>query len=437
MPSLLNAVTCQPRGTPMLLMVCFALLLVFTPAAFCYADSEYAFLFNLDTNAESFTQSAPWQFSLEVNNTGFDDAEEVREVVAIQKTGWLGEYDYLALDYESDGFDEYHSASFQYDSDPLFNQWFINAEGFYSQENFDHPGTSQEANDITWGMGLYWLEMKFSAHWSWQWGIGGRWQTIDSEVARIFENQGKNDYFLPGLKFQFQNIAEGFSDVKGFILFEWNQPSIANTKALERNLLVPVVVDSQVRVVDAQAQVDLPQRFKLIQAEYSYLYHFSNNHKNRLLQQFKWRASGFYGFGDALLPHFQRSVGGLYSVRGYDEQVASGDTVIELSAEYRFSPLLLQSFAATVKPWITCFVDWADIHRNKVRVQVQSLNGLINTQRETSAESMHLYSFGLGLDINYQNQSIFYIAWARALADDGVSTEKGDHQVHAYLRFYF
>ena len=45
---------------------------------------------------------------------------------------------------------------------------------------------------------------------------------------------------------------------------------------------------------------------------------------------------GQHAFDHRLIPNYEQVVGGMYTVRGYDESVVAGDTVIVASAEYRF-----------------------------------------------------------------------------------------------------
>jgi len=45
---------------------------------------------------------------------------------------------------------------------------------------------------------------------------------------------------------------------------------------------------------------------------------------------------GQWSAGNRLVPQFEQVIGGLYSVRGYDQSVLAGDSVLVLNAEYRF-----------------------------------------------------------------------------------------------------
>ncbi len=58
--------------------------------------------------------------------------------------------------------------------------------------------------------------------------------------------------------------------------------------------------------------------------------------------------SGQYSFGSRLLPQFQQVIGGMYSVRGYPQSVAAGDSSIVAKAEYRYH--IPRAFAVNPEP---------------------------------------------------------------------------------------
>ena len=57
---------------------------------------------------------------------------------------------------------------------------------------------------------------------------------------------------------------------------------------------------------------------------------------------------GQYSFGSRLLPQFQQVIGGMYSVRGYPQSVAAGDSSIVAKAEYRYH--IPRAFAVNPEP---------------------------------------------------------------------------------------
>ena len=161
--------------------------------------------------------------------------------------------------------------------------------------------------------------------------------------------------------------------------------------------------------------------------EYQFQYRYKVNQIHARGIHFK--IGGQYSFGDSLLPSFQRSSGGLYSIRGYDDQSISGDRVIETNLEYKWSIF--------TNDWIIAFYDRAQIKRSDINIKALVKQIDLTRAFVLPSEKVTIASFGLALDYQFHNGNQFYLVWAQALHDDGIGTIAGDQRLHAFLRLYF
>ncbi len=146
-----------------------------------------------------------------------------------------------------------------------------------------------------------------------------------------------------------------------------------------------------------------------------------------------WQAIRFAGFGnfslagdwrfnfdltgqysdDALIPGEQLGLGGLASVRGYEERELAGDSGYVLRSE-----LVAPSY-------------------NKARLHWFYDHGYRDLQSPQGGTLEHEWISGTGLGLRYAwKQFALRLDWAMAL-QDGVSTEEGDFFMHTYLVFKY
>jgi hypothetical protein len=75
-----------------------------------------------------------------------------------------------------------------------------------------------------------------------------------------------------------------------------------------------------------------------------------------LANELWFSAAGQNALGNRLIPQVQRTLGGLYTVRGYDQSLVVGDSVWYLQSEYRLHlPRLLHPGNPRMLPWIGAF----------------------------------------------------------------------------------
>ncbi|HBZ97364.1 MAG TPA: hypothetical protein DEO57_05915 [Phycisphaerales bacterium] len=148
--------------------------------------------------------------------------------------------------------------------------------------------------------------------------------------------------------------------------------------------------------------------------------------------------SGQYSFGSRLLPQFQQVIGGMYSVRGYPQSVAAGDSSIVAKAEYRYH--IPRAFAVNPEP-IELFggqfraapqhvygrTDWDLILCGFLDYgMVMPADPLFFENNET------LIGAGVGLEFLFRTNFRFRLDWGFPLRDlPSAGVEAGDERVYA------
>lgn len=149
---------------------------------------------------------------------------------------------------------------------------------------------------------------------------------------------------------------------------------------------------------------------------------------------------GQYSFGERLLPHFQYSLGGLYSTRGYEEQLVAGDDALEVTLEYRYSPLV-SSWAGGIDGWVIVFYDWGKWQTNPESLTVSTVDFSAQRRVERSGDSGIVRSWGAGIELSFWKHSPYnahlYLVWGKALEGDGVEVNAGESRLHGYFRVSF
>ncbi|MDH4016983.1 MAG: hypothetical protein OEV20_06570, partial [Actinomycetota bacterium] len=135
---------------------------------------------------------------------------------------------------------------------------------------------------------------------------------------------------------------------------------------------------------------------------------------------------GQYAFDYRLIPQASQVIGGLYSVRGFEQGLAVGDSVYVASAEYRFHiPRALGVRPRPVQlPWIGDFrvapqqvygrPDWDLILRGFV-----DAGGAVRNRRErnNAADELNqtLVGAGVGLELNVAGRFRARVDWGRGI----------------------
>lgn len=160
---------------------------------------------------------------------------------------------------------------------------------------------------------------------------------------------------------------------------------------------------------------------------------------------------GQYAFDFRLVPQASQVIGGLFSVRGYDQSVAVGDTIVVGSLEYRFhvpralpiqrEPMrlpLLGSFRAAPQQ-VYGRPDWDLIFRAFIDAGRAIRNG--SAISNPIEPDQTLIGAGIGAELQIRSNFRARIDWATALKDTSdrisQSADVGDQEIHVLFSILY
>jgi hemolysin activation/secretion protein len=272
-------------------------------------------------------EQKPWMAYVQLDNTGTESTTELRERVGFRHYNLTGNDDILALDYVTGNFQEVHYLLGSYDFRvPGSEVARLKAFGGWSS----YEGTE---------LGIF--DTEFSGQ-SWQ--IGGEFRTTLMQRKRLFLD------LLAGARYQHveaDNMLAGTSGESGFVLpwvglkldgrGRYSHGSAGVTAELgvasEEKTALALLGRSDVEDVWGVIRFDLSMSTYLDPV-------FDPHFSGPAVHELYGAVRGQFAPGQQrLTPSFMYPVGGFYSVRGYPESVASGDTTVVASLEYRLHVL--------------------------------------------------------------------------------------------------
>ena len=160
---------------------------------------------------------------------------------------------------------------------------------------------------------------------------GARFQhiTVDNRVVNVV---GEEDFFLPHIGVRLDQRGDWYR-ASGIVLAEWNSGRVTPLDSSELNRLGRLFPDTDFGLLrwDLRAEVFLEPLLDRGAWEDP-----STPGSSTLAHELALSFRGQWSAGNRLVPQFEQVIGGLYSVRGYDQSVLAGDSVLVLNAEYRF-----------------------------------------------------------------------------------------------------
>lgn len=283
------------------------------------------------------SEDKPWTALVQGSNTGTKSTDEWRENFALIHNQLTGHDDVLSVTYSTAGFEASHAVIASYEAalgEPggvlrwgVSGAWseFQASDVGFPQDVFFGDSTSVEGRLLA---NVYQdRDLFVDAYAKLQ------WQNIHvrNEKFAPLIIEGNDDFLLPGVGILVERSRLRDS-IDGSIGVEWNLPGVAGTKTDEIEKLGRSDVDSSWEVV----KWDLRYAFYLEPLiDYEAWADVSDPRGSTLAHEVVLSCRGQYAFGHRLVPQFQQTVGGLYTVRGYDQSLTTGDAVLLMSAEYR------------------------------------------------------------------------------------------------------
>lgn len=278
-------------------------------------------------------------------------------------------------------------------------------------------------------------------------------QTVESidVQSQTTPTQGDELFYLPFVGIEMERITE----TSTFLASTWFETNLSNTNPNDLNNLGRAQVTEDWKVI----QYNVGTSFYLEPLLFPRAWEDpATPRSSTLSHEISIGIRGQQSLDDRLPPQAMQVVGGLYSVRGYKQSVASGDSVFIASAEYRFhlprilpiqrEPLqvpLLGDFRASPQmvygrpDWdfiIKGFIDYGRTKRVQGFVPDDPMTPLV--ERFPYEPDDSLLGAGAGIEFRYKHNLTVRADWGHALkstnsrndAGTGPRVRKGDDRLH-------
>jgi hypothetical protein len=395
------------------------------------------------------SQAKPWTIYGQVSNTGTDQTEKWRERIGFTHTNLTGNDDIFRLDYLTAGFAATHAVTGSYEF-PIADRLTLRAFASYSKYKASDVGFSGRTfSGETWDAGGE-LVYNILQYKDWFFDVlgGARYQevmTTDSAGS----GSGDTNFFYPYIGTQLERNSDAANTSLALIL-EFQSP-LVGTDEDEANRLGRSPVDTDWTVL----KIDAAQSFYLEPLFAPETFAGRNLAEGRdwqpgmsLAHEIQLGVRSQVAFDDRrLIPNAQTVAGGMFTVRGYPESVAVGDSSVVGSAEYRFHvPRWLEPKTATADSfkWVPDQVygkaDWDLILKGFVDAGA-TFNNEINRSFEKN-QTLIGAGVGMELQLNTKVRGSIRLDWGFALkgiteADGNQRVDSGDNRLHVSFLLLF
>ena len=246
------------------------------------------------------------------------------------------------------------------------------------------------------------------------------------------DTTGDTNFFLPSIGLRMErNTETAISNAQ--VGVEWNSSGIADTSEEQAELLGRLDPDINFTILNW----DLSHSFYLDKVLFGDSWYDTGPEGNATLaHELALSFRGQYAFNNRLIPNYEQTLGGLYTVRGYAESVAAGDTVIVGSVEYRFH--VPQALGVDPNPgslfgkpfkWTPQQpygrADWDLVLRAFI-----DAGQTYNSEKQSYETDDTLVGTGFGIDLLYRNNLQLRVDFGWALQEIEGSTSAGSSQVY-------
>jgi hemolysin activation/secretion protein len=381
-------------------------------------------------------ESKPWLVYGQISNTGTEQTSDWRERIGFTHNQLTDRDDILTADYMTAGFSDSHSLTLSYDS-PLPSLQRVRGRVYGLYDEFQASDVGQSAQDFSGETAEVGAEMVFNIYQRRElfvYAVGGLKfdrMRVENETEGVEDGNGKADYLTPYIGLRLADIEETRATVGDLTLL------YATTTCKTDNL-------------EAMGRTEPDGSFFAMQGNISHAFFLEplfrpeqfRRNEGVLAQEIALSLKGQYVFDDArVIPQWQQTAGGFYTVRGYPESATAGDTVICASAEYRFH--VPRSFKVQPDPRQTKLFgrfrvapqqpfgqpDWDLIPRAFIDV-----GRTINNDKFVFEEDQTLVGVGVGVEFQYKQNVNLRVDWGFALVDlDDPTVDDDKSRVHVSL----
>ncbi len=426
-------------------------------------------------------EAKPWYVFGQVTDTGTRRTNPWQTRLGFTHRQLTGRDDILSLEYLNAGFDDVNGVSARYQA-----PWF----------RADRPAwLTRRRGDPEW---LDWLprekipwwgvdRLRWELEFGWNQSEAGRSATRvglanDKIVSRQFQYGGRfvyevyqhRDFFLDvwgGLRLRDVEVENEISDGVGNALLVLPRIGIHGERIRQVSTLgVDFFVEGQSNSIDdsnrdALGRDGTDSRYALLDFNLGYSTYLepvfnpaawrdpSTELSSTLAHEISFGVRGQYSFDYRLIPQSSGVLGGLYSVRGYSQSVAVGDSIVIGSLEYRFH--LPRALPVAREPLRIPFVgdfrvapqqvygrpDWDLTLRAFVDVGRTIRNDKGSVQAGVFESNQTLIGAGLGAELQIRSNFRARIDWATALNETignvANGADVGDSEIHVLFSILY
>lgn len=386
-------------------------------------------------------ENRPWLAYFQVSNTGTESTTNWRERFGFTHNQLTGADDVFSIDYVTAGFDKSHAVNASYER-PIYGDWlrakaFVSWNEFtasdvgFADEQFSGDGSSVGGELIA---NVFQRRETFIDVFA-----GARYQnvSVNNEAVMI---EGDTSFFIPSIGARLERSTDtSTTNISASV--EFNLSDIGGTDAADLNSLGRLDVNQDWTTF----QWDVSHSFYLDPIIFGSSWNDTSPQGHATLaHEVSLSFRGQHAFEKRLIPNFEQTVGGLYTVRGYPESVVAGDTVVVASAEYRFH--VPQAFGYDPNP--------GELFGQSFRFKPQQpysradwdlilkafIDGgrTINSHKKTYENDETLIGTGVGVEFMYRRNLIIRADWGFAvesLTNNNVTS--GSNRVHFVATLLF
>lgn len=381
-------------------------------------------------------ETKPWQLYFQVSNTGTENTSEWRERFGFIQTQLTNNDDILNLDYTTAGFEDSHTFAASYEA-PFFRsrldrvRWRIYGtfNDFTASDiglTGDVPGLDDfESQELMGGGEL----------------IANLWQN-GQFFLDVFGGAAYRDIEVDGPA----GPAEG----------SWVSPygGVRIDRRTDRTItfgelrLTHAIGDVEDQTeLDRLGRINAEEDFTVLTYDVSqsfFLEPLINKDSTTLAHELFFALRGQYAFDDRLIAQWQDTLGGFFTVRGYEESIIAADSSIIFTAEYRFH--LPRSLSVQQEPgdffgrefrWRPARQyarpDWDLIFRGFF-----DYGEAIFSDPQGAEEDTTLMGAGIGVELQIRQNINLRLDWGIVLEEvevDNDTIDSGDSRLHFLATF--
>lgn len=392
-------------------------------------------------------EAKPWSVYAQVANIGTKSTEEWRERIGFAHTQLTNNDDVLRFDYLTAAFKDTNSVFGSYERPFFDHEIMLKVFGSWSEYSADQVGISGlEFTGDSWSAGaeVAWTALQSGASFVDAFA-GVRYENV-SVNNKLLAQEGQESFVIPSVGLRYSRNTDNMStSVSGTFDFGLGSLTGANTSELTK--LGRIFPDKNWVAFKFEAEHSM----YLEPLFYSTAYEDKDPNRLKgatLAHEVMLALRGQSALGKRLTPTFEGVAGGLYTVRGYPESVAAGDSSVVATAEYRFHlprTLLTTDAEGNLKfmnPSDTQFfgrpfrvgpsapfdrTDWDLIFKAFV-----DAGRTINSDRQVFEEDHSLVGAGVGVELQFLQNLNLRMDWGFALHEvrGTENVKSGDNRLH-------